>query len=234
MKWNVLSLRCKKLIMLRNNKACCPNRPGPQKCVYFLKKKSSLNLYLQFSLALLTSRVNTKDNLPTFNVSWKFFTVSAGCSKQVQGWTDSSKYCILLRNYSFLLSYSTLSCRSVIYNLGVPSFPTSASEREDYFLASSSLWLTRRNTQCFFVGRRYLISGRKLPSFFNTWQLILFLPSFWMQNIYIVTQVFILIPNYHITKPPPVNKLSICPALPAIRLSDSWGSNFGWQTYLTN
>ena len=116
-------------------KACCPNRPGPQKCVYFLKKKSSLNLYLQFSLALLTSRVNTKDNLPTFNVSWKFCTVSAGCSKQVQGWTDSSKYCILLRNYSFLLSYSTLSCRSVIYNLGVPSFPTSASEREDYFLA---------------------------------------------------------------------------------------------------
>ena len=99
------------------------------------KKKSSLNLYLQFSLALLTSRVNTKDNLPTFNVSWKFCTVSAGCSKQVQGWTDSSKYCILLRNYSFLLSYSTLSCRSVIYNLGVPSFPTSASEREDYFLA---------------------------------------------------------------------------------------------------
>ena len=30
--------------------------------------KSSLNLYLQFSLALLTPRVNTKDNLPTFNV----------------------------------------------------------------------------------------------------------------------------------------------------------------------
>ena len=35
----------------------------------------------------------------------------------------------------FLLSYSTVSCRSVTYNLGVPSFPTSASEREDYFLA---------------------------------------------------------------------------------------------------
>ena len=29
-KWNVLSLRCKKIMMLRNNKACCPYRPGPQ------------------------------------------------------------------------------------------------------------------------------------------------------------------------------------------------------------
>ena len=102
--------------------------------------KSSLNLYLQFSLALLTPRVNTKDNLPTFNVSWKFCTTSAGCSKQVHQWTDSSKYCILLRNYFLLLSYSTVSCRIVTYNLGVPSFPTSASEREDYFLTNEVSW----------------------------------------------------------------------------------------------
>ena len=122
------------------NSSCCEiirlvalTAQGHRK-MYISWKKSSLNLYLQFSLALLTPRVNTKDNLPTFNVSWKFCTASTGCSKQVQGWSDSSKYCILLRNYSFLLSYSTVSCRSVTYNLGVPSFPTSVSDREDYFL----------------------------------------------------------------------------------------------------
>ena len=54
-KWNVLSLRCKKLNMLRNNKACCPNRPGPQKNVYFLRQ-----IIIKLVLTIFSGFVNSK------------------------------------------------------------------------------------------------------------------------------------------------------------------------------